>query len=154
MVCDQAATSVVTYLRAYKSWRSWAGRHNAAFLPIDPLIFMLYIVFLIHSHSVSSVKSALYGVSWVHKKSCYQEPNEYPVVEQVVDAARQILVRLAECKEPLSSALVQKVISRLEKGDLGDLQLAVLFSLGSFGFFRWDNLHHLSVDSFHLLFPM
>ena len=31
MVCDCSATTVATYLRAYKSWRSWASRHNAAF---------------------------------------------------------------------------------------------------------------------------
>ena len=99
---------------------------------------------------MSSVNSAVYGVSWVHKKSSFQEPSDYPVVKQVVDAARRILARPAERKEPLSSVVVQKVISRLEKGNLGDLQLAALFSLGFFGFLRWDDLRHLSVhDSFY-----
>ena len=117
---------------------SWAGRHDAAFLSADPVVFVLYIYALIQqTRSVSSVNSAVYGVSWVDKKSGYQEPSEHAVVKQVVDAARQILARPAERKEPLSAALVQKVISRLEKGNLGDLQL------------QWDDLHHLSVDSFH-----
>jgi len=88
-------------------------------------------------------------VSWVHKKSGYQEPSKYPIVKQVVDAARRILARPAERKEPLSSVLVRKVISRLEKGNLVDLQRAALFSLGFFGFLRWDDLRHLSVDSFY-----
>ncbi|XP_020623296.1 uncharacterized protein LOC110060834 [Orbicella faveolata] len=92
----------------------------------------------------SSVNSAVYGVSWVHKKSGYQEPSEYLVVKQVLDAARRILARPAECKGPLSSVLVRKVISCLEKGNLGDFQLAALFSLGFFGFLRWDDLRHLS----------
>jgi len=95
------------------------------------------------------VNSAVYCVSWVHKKSGYQEPSEYLAVKQVVDAARQILARPAECKEPLSSVLVQKVISHLENGNLGDFQLAALFSLGFFGFLRWDDLRHSSVDSFY-----
>ena len=90
--------------------------------------------------SVSSVNSAEYGVSWVHKKRGYQELSEYLVVKQVVDAARQILTRPDEHKEPLSSVVVWKVISH---------QLAALFFLGFFGFLRWDDLHHLSVDSFY-----
>ena len=73
----------------------------------------------------------MYGVSWGHRKSGYQEPSEYPVVKQVVDAARRILARPAESKEPLSSVVVRKVISHLEKGNLGDLQLAALFSLST-----------------------
>ena len=95
------------------------------------------------------MNSAVYSVSWVHRKSGYQEPSEYPVVKQVVDAARRILARPAERKEPLSSVLVRKVISRIEKGNLGDLQLAALFCVGFFGFLRWDDLRHLSVDSFY-----
>ncbi|CAH3171782.1 unnamed protein product, partial [Porites evermanni] len=31
------------------------------------------------SCSVSSVNAAVYGVSWVHKKSGYPEPSEYPM---------------------------------------------------------------------------
>ena len=150
LVRDRAATTVATYLRAYKSWKSWASRHDAASLPADSVVFALYVVSLIQqTRSMSSVNSAVYGVSWVHKKSGYQEPSEYSVVKQVVEAARRILARPAERKEPLSSALVRKVISRLEKGNLGDLQLAALFSLGFFGFLRWDDLRHLSVDSFY-----
>jgi len=41
------------------------------------------------------------------------------------------------------------VINRLEKGNLGDLQLAALFSLGFIGFLRWGALHHLSAERFH-----
>ena len=67
----------------------------------------------------------------------------------MVDAARRILAKPVKHKEPLSSDLVRKLISRLEKGSLGDLQLATLFSLGFFGFLRWDDLCRLSVDSFH-----
>ena len=147
VVLVRAANRVATYLRSYKSWKSWPSRHDAAFLPGDSVVFALYVVSLIQQNR--SVNSAVYGVSWVHRKSGNQEPSEYPVVKQVVDAVRRILARPAEHKEPLSSVVVQKVISCLEKGNLGDLQLAALFSLGFFGFLRWDDLCHLSVDSFY-----
>lgn len=77
----------------------------------------------------------VYGMSWVHEKKSYQEPSEYPVMKQVVDAAlRRVLATLAKHKKPLSSVLVGKVISLLEKGNLFALQLAALCSLGFIGF--------------------
>ena len=86
------------------------------------------------SHStdlISVVGEFCYDVSWVRKG--YQEPSEYLVVKQVVVAARQFFARSDKHKKPVSSVLVGKVISLLA-GDLGDLQLAALFSLGFFGF--------------------
>ena len=71
------------------------------------------------------------------------------MVKQAVEAARRILARPPKRKEPLFADLVQRVVSRQEKGSVADIQLAVLFSLGYFGFLRWDNLHRLKVDSLH-----
>ena len=150
LVQDRATSTAATYLRAYKSWKTWAEKHSASYLPADSVVFTLYIVSLIQqSRSVSSVNTAVYGVSWVHKKSGHREPSEYPMVKQAVDAARRILARPPKRKEPLSADLVRRVISRLEKGSLADIQLAALFSLGFFGFLRWDDLHRLKVDSLH-----
>ena len=53
------------------------------------MVFTLYVVSLVQqTQSMSSVNSAVYGVSWVHKKSGYQELSEYSVVKQMVDAPR------------------------------------------------------------------
>ena len=38
------------------------------------------------------------------------------------------------------------IISRLEKGSLADLQVAVIFAMGFFGFLRWDDLSNLAVE--------
>ena len=51
LVRDRAATTVATYLRSYKTWKSWASRHDAAFLPADSVVFALYVV----SHSTDPV---------------------------------------------------------------------------------------------------
>ena len=37
-------------------------------------------------------------------------------------------------------------ISRLEKGSLADVQVAVMFAMGFFGFLKWDDLSNLAVD--------
>ena len=39
-----------------------------------------------------------------------------------------------------------RIISRLEKGSLADVQVAVIFAMGFFGFLRWDDLSNLAVD--------
>ena len=69
---------------------------------------------------MSAVNSAVYGVSYVHKKSSYPEVSEYPVVKQLLDAAKRILAR------PVSSFSCPGVLCF---------------------FLDWDDLHHLSVDS-------
>lgn len=95
---------------------------------------------------MSSVNTAVYGVSWVHKESGYPEPS---MMKQAVDATRRILARPPKHKEPLYADLVRRVVSRLMKGCVSDIQLALLFSLGFFGFLCWDDLHRLKVDSLH-----
>lgn len=148
LVRDRAASTVSTYLRAYKSWKAWAVRHSASFLPADSVTFTLYVVSLIQeARSMSAVNSAVYGVSYVHKKSGYPEVSEYPVVKQLLDAAKRILARPPTRKKPLSTDQVRSLLTRLEGGSVADLQLAALLALGFFGFLRWDDLHHLSVDS-------
>ena len=49
--------------------------------------------------------------------------------------------------KPLSIDEVRSLLTSLEGGTLANLQLAALLSLGFFVFLRWDDLHHLSVDS-------
>ena len=46
---------------------------------------------------------------------------------QVVDAARRILRRPPDRKKPLAADQVMRIISRLEKGSLADVQVAVIF---------------------------
>ena len=147
LVQDRATSTATTYLRAYKSWKVWTEQHSASYLPADSVVFTLYIVSY-PADPVSSVNT-VYGVSWVHKKSGYPEPSEYPRVKQAVDAAWRILARPPQRNEPLPADLARRVVSRLEKGSLADIELAVLSSVGFFGFLRWDDLHRLRVDSLH-----
>lgn len=144
LVQDRAPATISTYLRACRSWRSWAVQHNASTLPADTVEFTLYVVSLIQqARSVSAVNSAVYGVSYVQKKSGFPEPSEYPVVKQLVDAAKRVLAKPKTRKKPLTVAQVRALVT------VADLQLAVMFSLGFFGFLRWDDLQHLSPDSLH-----
>ena len=66
-----------------------------------------------------------------------------------MEAAKRILARPPTRKRPLTTDEVQALVTHLERGTVADLQLAALLSLGFFGFLRWDDLHHLTVDSLH-----
>ena len=83
----------------------------------------------------------------MHKKSGYPEVSEYPVVKQLLDAAKRILASPPTRMKPLSIDQVRSLLTRLEGSTIANLQLAALLALGFFGFLRWDDLHHLSVDS-------
>ena len=96
--------------------------------------------------SVSLLNSAIYGATWVHKKSGYPELGDHPLVQQVAEAGRRILAKPSNRKRALDSSQV-KVISRLGHGDLGEVQVAALFALGFFGFRHWDDLSRLTVDN-------
>ena len=82
------------------------------------------------------LNSAIYGSSWVHKKSGYPELGIHPLIQQVAEASRRILSKPSIWKKALEVNQVKKVISRLEQGDLGEVQVAALFALGFFGFLR------------------
>ena len=78
LVHDRAASTVSTYLGAYKSWKAWALRHNASVLPADSVTFAVYVVPLIQEvRSMSAVNTAVYGVSYVHKKSALKSVNTW-----------------------------------------------------------------------------
>ena len=101
--------------------------------------------------SVSTINSALYRVSLVQKKVRHLQVTEHLFVTQVVDAARRILRRPPDRKKPLVADQVMRIISRLEKGSLADVQVAVIFAMGFFGFLRCNDLSNVAVDD--LLFP-
>ena len=101
--------------------------------------------------SVSTINSALYRVSLVQKKVRHLQVTEHLFVTQVVDAARRILRRPPDRKKPLAADQVMRIISRLEKGSLADVQVAVIFAMGFFSFLRCNDLSNVAVDD--LLFP-
>jgi len=64
------------------------------------------------TQSVSSMNSAVY------RKSDYQEPSEYPVVKQVVDATRRILARPAERHPRRPTGLLVRTMRYFRASDI------------------------------------
>lgn len=144
---DKAPKTVDSYLHAFGARKCWAEQCRVSVLPVEPVVFSLYLVKMIQENkSVPTINSALYGVSWVQKKVGHAQVTEHPFVTKVADAARRILARPPERKKPLTADQVMRIISRLEKGSLADVQVAAIFAMGFFGFLQWDDLSNLAVD--------
>ena len=147
---DRAPKTVATYMRAYRAWKCWAIHHGSSYLPDDPVIVALFLVSIIQQlRSVSSVNSALYGISWVHKTYGYEQPIGHPLVKQDVEVKRRILARPTIRKKPLTLEKTKRILDRLMKGSLAQEQVAAMFALGFFGFLRWDDISRLLVDDLH-----
>ena len=79
LVQDRAPKTALCYVRAVQC-------HFTA-LPGYPGVFALYLVHIIQQgSSVSLLNSAIYGASWVHKKSGYPELGIHPLIQQVAEA--------------------------------------------------------------------
>ena len=92
LIQDRGPKTVSTFVRAYEAWQTWAVQCKATPQPVDPTVFFLNLVHLIQQdRSVSCINSAIYGASWVHKKSSYQQLSDHPLVQQVAEAGRRIL---------------------------------------------------------------
>ncbi len=70
-------------------------------------------------------------------------------MKQLVEAARRILAKPPTRKSPLGTEIVRKLVQRLQRGNLAELQLASLIAVGFFGFLCWDDLSNLMFDSVH-----
>ena len=79
------------------------GLFNVCHCPTaDPGVFPLDLVHRVQQgSSVSLLNSAIYGASWVHKKSGYPELGDHPLIQQVAEAGRRILAKPLNRKKGL-----------------------------------------------------
>lgn len=100
------------YLRACKSWKTWAVQHCAFASVSGSVCGVSYPAVQIHV----TVYSTVYGVSYVHDKRGYQGSSENPLVKQLVEAAKCILTRPPTRNKPRTTDQVQTMVTHLERG--------------------------------------
>ena len=127
LVHDRAASTVSMYLGAYKSWK----HGHCTMLPSCLQTLLCF-------PSMWCV-----WVSYVHKKSGYPEGSEYPVVKQLLDAAKRILARPRTHMKPLFTDQVQSLLTCLEGGHDRRSPVNSSNCPGVLWFLCWDDLHHL-----------
>ena len=150
MISDRAPSTVKKYFNCYKRWCTWAGRYDLTPLPADGADVALYLYDLMKgSKSPAPVISAVYGISWAHRKALMIDPCDHPLVVQLREAARRILSHRTIKKENLSVRHVRAIVDKF--GFVGtrlpDLQITVLIAVGFAGFLRWSDLSSICIEN-------
>jgi hypothetical protein len=90
---------------------------------------------------MSTIHSAVYAIAWAHKKAGKKSPTEHTLAKQMIEASRRIVgLKPVNRKQPLEAKHVKAIIVKFGDGNLGQLQIATLITLGFSAFLRWDDL--------------
>lgn len=115
LIQDRVSKIVSIYVRVYEAWQIWVVQCEVIFLLADFVVFFLYLVYFIQQDRfVFFINFVIYGVSWVYKKSGYQQLSDYFFVQQVVEVVRRIFVRFLSRRRFLEVRQVKSVIRRFE----------------------------------------
>ncbi|CAB3986654.1 Integrase recombinase xerD-like [Paramuricea clavata] len=91
-----------------------------------------------------TIHSAVYAIAWAHKKAGKKSPTEHTLVKQMIETSRRIVgLKPVNRKQPLEAKHVKAIIVKFGDGNLRQLQIATLITLGFSAFLRWDDLSKL-----------
>lgn len=142
---DRAPQTVKKYSNAFQQWKTWAVSKGLQALPASGYEFALYMAYLLKNEkSLATINAAVYATAWAHRKVGMVSPTEHTLVKQMVEASKRIIgTAIKNRKQPLEVGHVKKLINKFGSGDLSNLQITCLITLGFSGFLRWDDLSQL-----------
>lgn len=152
IIFDRAPSTVYKYVKSFKRWLNWAESFGFCALPASGYSVALYLSELVgKSSSPAPVLSAVYGISWAHRKASAPNPCEHHLVTQVCEASKRLLGRQPVKKENLKATHVQSIMDKFGYfgASLPDLQVAVLIAVGFAGFLRWNDLQGIRLEDIH-----
>ena len=137
--------TVKAYMVAYHGWVSWATAYSLQILPANSLSFALYLLHKVQmGHHASSIKSAFYGIKFVHKGSNHPDPTENQVVQNMLEVGKRLCRQTINKKEPLETShihqLHETLICSASEKVLTKLRTFTLILLGFCGFMRYSEL--------------
>ena len=128
------------YFAAFQRWERWAKVKGISSVPASPKIFHLFLISLIktcNSSAFSAFNAVVQGVSWAHLKSGLTPPSIFPIAKQIVQAAQRIFGKTPKNRKlPLQINHVRLLQDKFAFGDLAQLQIVTLITLGFAGFLR------------------
>ena len=108
----KALSTAKKYSGAFCRWKKWASsKPEVCILPTKPLHIALYLNFLIQQgRSAALVEEAVNALSWVHQVALVEDTTVHPMVQQVLAAARRILGKKTNKKEPITPEIVAALV--------------------------------------------
>ena len=130
-----------------EKWAESNGVESRHILPAQVCSFALYLVSLIQTSSTSSpVITAFYSVKWVHDISDMKSPTDSKIVINVLEAAKRILAKPENKKEPISDEILMSMYKRLYRfRHLKNLRIICICLLGFAGFMRSSEILTIKV---------
>ena len=145
LLLDKAPDTVKRYFGAFQKWERWARSKCISSIPASPEFFPLFLISLIKTcSSFSAFNAVVLGVSWAHLKFGLTPPSAFPIAKQIVQAAKRIFGKAPRNRKlPLQRNHVRLLQDKFAFGDLAQLQIVTLITIGFAGFLRWDDLSRL-----------
>ena len=157
VIHDRAPSTFRKYSGAFSAWQKWAEPKGIKVLPTSGPEYSLYLVhFLQTTASLAFIQAASFGVAWAHQKACLPSPSHHTLVKQLLEAYTRILgTHPRNRKMPITADHVKEVVRKFGGGNLSELQITCLISIGFAPFLRWDDLkdlrgHDLLITSDHM----
>lgn len=122
-------------------------------LPCKELYVALYLQHLIeNAKHYSVVESAMYSIKWAHDTAGLADPCDSDIVRSVVQAAKRVLNRPINKKEPVEANTMKKLFDHFnDRSSLKELRVLTMCSLMYTGFLRFSELCNIRARnlSFH-----
>ena len=145
IIQDRASSTVRKYSTAFSAWQKWAEPRGIKVLPTSGPEFSLYLVHLLQTtDALASIQAPAFGVAWVHQKACLLSPSHHPLVKQLLEACTRILGTCPNNRKmPITADQVKEVVRKFGSGNLSELKITCLISIGFAAFLRSDDLKDL-----------
>ena len=145
IIQDRAPSTVRKYSAAFLAWQKGAEPKGIKVLPASGPEFSLYLVYLLQTtDSLASIQAAAFGVAWAHQKACLPSPSHHTLVKQLLEACARILGTCPKNRKmPITADQVKEVVRKFGCGNLSELQITCLISMGFAAFLCWDDLKDL-----------
>ena len=145
LLLDKAPNTVKRYFGAFQKWERWAKSKCISSIPASPEFFSLFLISLIKTcSSFSAFNAVVPGVSWAHLKFGLTPLLAFPIAKQIVQAAKRIFGKAPRNRKlPLQRNHIRLLQDKFAFGDLAQLQIVTLITIGFGGFLRWDDLSRL-----------
>lgn len=150
---SRADSTRKNYTNAFNRWRVWAlanGLGSGDILPARDFPVALYLTSLIQSaNSCRPIITAFYSIKWFHDINNFSSPTNSKIVLNILEAAKRILAKPVNKKEPITVELLQSMYHSLfEEGNVFTQRTICALLLSFSGFLRSSellNLHYNDV---------
>ena len=150
---SRAPTTVQKYRSGWLKWRGWAAsKIGVQVIPAKPLHIALFISELTkisvgNNTGISPIESVVYSIQWGRNLAGIGEcPTRHPLVKSSLEGARRHPARPVQPKEPLSVDTVLRIADHyIPSSSLAVIRFLFILFVGFAGFFRMDEIRHMSV---------